>query len=97
LCECSLTGQKHRIYDTRFEQFLAERKALVARHVIPRYRWYLKHTKGPRICFRISGLIVVIDSLLLPVVTTYETPWHKRLFLAIVSLTVAVLQLEHLL
>jgi hypothetical protein len=49
------------------------------------------NTKGPRICFRISGLIVVIGSLLLPVITTYETLWHKRLILAIVSLTVAVL------
>ena len=79
------------IYDTQFEQFLAELKALVHRHVIPRYSWYQKHTLGPRICFRISGLMVVIGSLLLPVITTYETLWHKRLILAIVSLTVAVL------
>jgi hypothetical protein len=79
------------IYDAQYEQVLAELKALVHRHVIPRYSWYQKHTLGPRSCFRISGLMVVIGSLLLPVITTYETLWHKRIILAIVSLTVAVL------
>jgi hypothetical protein len=33
----------------------------------------------------------VIGSLLLPVITTYESLWHKQLILTIVSLTVAVL------
>jgi hypothetical protein len=79
------------IDNTQFEPFLVELKTLVHRHVIPRYSWYQKHTLGPRICFRISGLIVVIGSLLLPVITTYETLWHKQLILTIVSLTVAVL------
>jgi hypothetical protein len=48
------------IDNTQFEPFLAELKRLVHQHIIPRYSWYEKHTIGPRICFRISGLIVVI-------------------------------------
>ena len=77
--------------DTQFEPFLAELKTIVHRQIIPRYRWYQNHTLGPRICFRASGFIVVIGSLLLPVITTYETLGHKQLILTIVSLAVAVL------
>jgi len=77
--------------DTQFEPFLAELKAIVHRQIIPRYRWYQKHTQWPQICFRTSGFIVVIGSLLLPVITTSETLLHKQLILTIVSLTVAVL------
>jgi hypothetical protein len=79
------------IDDMQSDPFLAELKTLVHRHIVPRYRWYQDHTLWPRRCFRTSGFIVVIGSLLLPVITTYESLWHKQLILTIVSLTVAVL------
>jgi hypothetical protein len=79
------------INDPQSEPFLEELKSIVHRQIIPRYRWYQKHTLWPRICFRASGFIVVIGSLLLPVITTSETLLHKQLILTIVSLTVAVL------
>jgi hypothetical protein len=71
--------------------FVKELRELVAREIRPDYEWYSSHTTWPRITFRLSGVIVVVGSLLLPVITAAKDWPARDAVLTTVSLTVAIL------
>ena len=59
------------------DEFFKALRTLVEKHIRPSCDWYATHTAGPRILFRLSGICVVVGSLLLPVVST-ATSWYLR-------------------
>jgi len=64
-------------------------RELVNKHIVPNLQWYENHYRLPRFFFRLSGLVVVIGSLLLPIISSANYEHNKTLTL-VVSLTVAV-------
>jgi hypothetical protein len=63
----------------------------VEKQIDPDFKWYWNHQTWPRVLFRVCGVIVVVGSLLLPVITNFQgLPYHQWILTA-VSLTVAIL------
>jgi hypothetical protein len=73
--------------------FVQELRQLVKQHIEPSYEWYRDHLTGPRLCFRFSGLLVVVASITLPVISSIKDDNfpRKTLVLTIVSLGIAIL------
>ena len=72
------------------DAFIEELRSLVDRHIRSAHQWYSSRTKQPRFGFRISGIIVVIGSLTLPVITAIKDWRFKDEVLTVVSLSVAI-------
>jgi lysylphosphatidylglycerol synthetase-like protein (DUF2156 family) len=75
----------------QYDVCVAEMTSLVDKRIRPVNQWYWDHARSPRIWFRVCGVVVVVGSLLLPVITTFKTLPHHDWVLAAVSVTVAIL------
>jgi hypothetical protein len=73
-----------------FETTVDQMIQLVNRHLVPTIEWYENNRLVPQLLFRTSGLVVVIGSLSLPVISTSGEWRYKTLIIGAVSLTIAV-------
>jgi hypothetical protein len=76
---------------TEYDLCVEELRALTHKQIDRDFEWYWDHQTWPRIVFRLCGVIVVVGSLLLPVITNFQELPHQRWILTGVSLTVAIL------
>jgi len=75
---------------TQLDVFVRELRQLVEKQIMPSVEWYSTHTAWPRVAFRLAGVIVVIGSLLLPVITAVKDLPFRDGLLTTVSLAVAI-------
>jgi hypothetical protein len=77
--------------DTTFDALVHDLRRLVEKQVMPSYNWYSSSKGWPRVIFRCGGVMVVMGSLALPVISSSRTiqSGDRELLLTIVSLAVA--------
>jgi Protein of unknown function (DUF4231) len=69
---------------------VGELEELVKKLITPSVEWYSTHTAWPRVAFRLAGVIVVVGSLLLPIITATKNLPFREGILTTVSLAVAI-------
>lgn len=69
-------------------QLIEELSQLKEKHVDSSIRWYQKHSKLPRALFRITGYLLIILSVSIPFVTTFN---GSKVFLSVIALFIAIL------
>jgi hypothetical protein len=74
-----------------FQVFVAHQRKLVENHIMPCHNWYSKHVWWPRVMFRLSGIVVVIGSLSLPIIATSTTLLNRDVVLTATSMSIAAL------
>jgi Protein of unknown function (DUF4231) len=75
----------------QFDGFVQSLRSLVEQQILPTYQWYQTHIRLPNILFRGAGVVVVVGSLSLPVITAAKGWPFRDAVLTAVSLAVAVL------
>lgn len=75
--------------DKRFLSVLHEVETIKNKYVVEgQLKWYQKRIWLPRICFYLSGILVILLSVSLPYLATQEGPW-RTIVLPLVALVVA--------
>jgi hypothetical protein len=74
--------------DERFLSVLTELTRIKDAFVVQKLNWYTAHAKMPMFLFRLSGVLVILLSVSLPLLATLEGYW-KTLVLPVVALLVA--------
>jgi hypothetical protein len=72
----------------RFLLALEELTRIKEEFVVRQLNWYQGHTKAPMLFFRTSGILVILLSVSLPFLTTFEGLW-KTIALPVFSLSIA--------
>ena len=76
--------------DRRFLSVLAEVAQVKDEFVVQQLHWYETHAMMPMLLFRISGVLVILFSVSLPLLTTLNGFW-RIIVLPVVSLLIASL------
>jgi hypothetical protein len=76
------------LQDERFLSVLTALTRIKDEFVVQKLNWYTAHAKTPMLLFRVSGVLVILLSVSLPLLATLEGYW-KTLILPVVALLVA--------
>ncbi|WP_215397296.1 DUF4231 domain-containing protein [Rheinheimera oceanensis] len=71
--------------DEEFESYYR----IVQSKIVQSYNWYKKQSHAPRILFRITGLIVIVFSITIPVVSA-NTIEGKDMYITLMAMTIAI-------
>src|SRR4029434_7112329 len=76
--------------DTNKQNYFAELRVQKEKYVDANWRWFRRAEWPPRLCFLISGTLIILGSVSLPYLVNATAPWRDHA-ITVVSLGVAVL------